>query len=285
LEVHIFFLLSSPVANLLTQSEGNSTLATYLKAAIHDTKAYRDAKGYRKIPIGYSDKYQKEAPFLVRDYLTCGKKASDSADFWAISLNDWPSECSQSDFDPESLINTAALANVPVFVSQLSKSCSSSLFFALFGTMADNAWSGAVYNGWLLGAHDDEGMVNYGSTMKHTLEIGVYSTPPLEPKTSINIGKPTPVSDAWSIISQKWSRAAHYTGVKAKEFEPRATTPPCPTSSAPWNIAGDVKLPTLIEDTKPVATAKPTRNGVGLLMVDQGRFYSLLAGLIGFGFW
>lgn len=40
-------------ADLVILANG-STAAPYIKAAARDVKAYRDSKGYRAIPIGYS---------------------------------------------------------------------------------------------------------------------------------------------------------------------------------------------------------------------------------------
>ena len=42
------------VGNEVLTKPTDSTAAPYVRAAARDLKAYRDSKGYRKIPIGYS---------------------------------------------------------------------------------------------------------------------------------------------------------------------------------------------------------------------------------------
>lgn len=48
------------------QVEANqSDAAPFVKAAIRDVKAYRDSKGYRKIPVGYSAGKLKSRKFCI----------------------------------------------------------------------------------------------------------------------------------------------------------------------------------------------------------------------------
>lgn len=42
------------VGNEVLTSTGDSSAAPYVKAAARDMKAYRNSKGYRNIPVGYS---------------------------------------------------------------------------------------------------------------------------------------------------------------------------------------------------------------------------------------
>lgn len=263
-------------------------MATYLKAAIHDTKAYRDSKNYRKIPIGYSDHYEKQAPSLVRNYLTCGKKASDSADFYSYMIYE---ECKEDGFDLESFVNGISEATVPVFISQLSSQCTGNIFngmWSVYGNGTDNAWSGGIVNDWLYSSWRSQGMVIYGSTMTRVLDV--YT---MEPTTSVNFGKPTPVSNEWNSASSKWSRVAKITGVKVGGYEPKATMPPCPASSSPaWNLTGDVRLPTLVDRTEPISTGAKTeptpsnkkKNGGCSLGLDMGSLCLVVASAMGLTF-
>jgi hypothetical protein len=200
-------------------------------------------------------------------------------------------ECSEDGFNLTGLINEASDANVPVFISQLSRDCSKNMFdaiFGKFGTGTDNAWSGGIVSDWLFGSWDrNAGMVNYGSTL--TRELGVYT---MEPTTSVNVGKPTPVSDEWAALSSKWSRVADITGVKIGDPS-HVTTPICPPSSSPaWNITGDVKLPTLIDRAEPISTSgktEPTptnkkKNGGSSLGFDIRGLYLVFASLMGLNF-
>jgi hypothetical protein len=252
-------------------------LATYLKAAIHDTKAYRDSKNYRNIPIGYSDYYEIKAPSLVRDYLTCGKHAADSADFYSYMYDD----CNKDGFDLKDFIYNIATATVPVFMSQLSPKCFKKMFNVMwgeFGNGTDNAWSGGIINNWLYYRWNSDGIVNYGSTM--TLELGVST---IEPTMSFNIGKPTPISNEWASASSRWGRVANITGVKIGGYTPTAITPPCPAATSPaWNLTGDVKLPTLFdrseptptnEKSQPLPTEKKKNRGSSLVLDIRGLYF------------
>ena len=53
LQVRVMGLFSSH-SQLTVHVAQDSPAAPYVKAAARDLKAYRDSKGYRKIPIGYS---------------------------------------------------------------------------------------------------------------------------------------------------------------------------------------------------------------------------------------
>lgn len=48
-------------------------------------KAYRDARGYRKIPVGYSAADIKELRPMLQNYLMCGGNASESVDFFGLN--------------------------------------------------------------------------------------------------------------------------------------------------------------------------------------------------------
>jgi hypothetical protein len=45
-------------------------------------KAYRDSKGYRKIPVGYSAADIAELRPMLQNYLTCGNNTEDTVDFF-----------------------------------------------------------------------------------------------------------------------------------------------------------------------------------------------------------
>lgn len=66
-----------------------------IKAAARDLKAYRDSKGYRTIPVGYSAADIAELRPMLQDYLTCGGNASDSVDFFSLNSYEWCGEVRQ----------------------------------------------------------------------------------------------------------------------------------------------------------------------------------------------
>jgi len=220
----------------------------------------------------------------VRDYLTCGKQASDSAEFYSYVMYD---VCSKDGFDLKDFIYNVATAKIPVFISQLSPICSRRVFNVIwgeFGNGTDNAWSGGIVNDWLYNTWEKAGLVNYGSIM--TRELGMST---VEPTTSINVGKPTPISDEWASASSDWGRVTNITGVDIGEYAPTAIAPPCPASSSPaWNLTGDVKLPTLIDRSEPTSSGEnvqplPTdkkKNGGNSLKLDIWGLYFVFGILI-----
>lgn len=81
-------------------------------------KAYRNSKGYRNIPVGYSAADIAELRPMLQDFLTCGGNASDSVDFFALNSYEW---CGDVDFQTSGYANLeAGAANfpVPIFFSE-----------------------------------------------------------------------------------------------------------------------------------------------------------------------
>lgn len=81
-------------------------------------KAYRNSKGYRNIPVGYSAADIAELRPMLQDFLTCGGNASDSIDFFALNSYEW---CGDVDYQTSGYANLeAGAANfpVPIFFSE-----------------------------------------------------------------------------------------------------------------------------------------------------------------------
>lgn len=64
-------------------------LSFSIKAAARDLKAYRDSKGYRTIPVGYSAADIAELRPMLQDYLTCGGNSSNNVDFFSLNSYEW----------------------------------------------------------------------------------------------------------------------------------------------------------------------------------------------------
>lgn len=121
-----------------------SLAATFIKAAARDMKAYRDSKGYRTIPVGYSAADIAELRPMLQDFLTCGGNASDSVDFFALNSYEW---CGDVDFDTSGYANLqAGAANfpVPIFFSETGCNTVRPRTFedqaAIFGEKMINDW-------------------------------------------------------------------------------------------------------------------------------------------------
>lgn len=70
------------VGNEIIAINNQSLAAPYIKAATRDLIAYREARGYRKAPIGYSAADIAELRPMLQDYLTCGGNASENIEFF-----------------------------------------------------------------------------------------------------------------------------------------------------------------------------------------------------------
>lgn len=107
-------------------------------------KAYRNSKGYRDIPIGYSAADIAELRPMLQDFLTCGSNASDSVDFFALNSYEW---CGDVDFQTSGYANLeAGAANfpVPIFFSETGCNTVRPRTFedqaAIFGEEMINDW-------------------------------------------------------------------------------------------------------------------------------------------------
>jgi hypothetical protein len=105
------FFVGNEVVNDMTVSD----VAPYVKAAALDLKSYRDSKGYRQIPVGYSGADVTALSPYLQNYLACG---SDSIDFFGQNQYSW---CDPSSFTTSGYNIVYANAYgypVPIFFSE-----------------------------------------------------------------------------------------------------------------------------------------------------------------------
>jgi hypothetical protein len=76
----------------------------YVKAATADMKAYRDARGYRKIPIGYSHADVAGLRPVLQNYLACGNP-DQAIDFFGLNAYEWCGNNNYMQSGYESLYN------------------------------------------------------------------------------------------------------------------------------------------------------------------------------------
>lgn len=75
------------VGNEMLTTGASSVAAPFIKAAARDMKAYRDSKGYRQIPIGYSAADITTLRPNLQNYLACGSNSSESLDFYSLNVS------------------------------------------------------------------------------------------------------------------------------------------------------------------------------------------------------
>lgn len=107
-------------------------------------KAYRNSKGYRNIPVGYSAADIAELRPMLQDFLTCGGNTSDSVDFFALNSYEW---CGDVDYNTSGYANLevgAANFPVPIFFSETGCNTVRPRTFedqaAIFGEEMINDW-------------------------------------------------------------------------------------------------------------------------------------------------
>ncbi len=139
--------------------------APYVLAAATDIKAYRDAKGYRKIPVGYSATDTAVLRPMLQDYLVCNQNASERIDFYSLNSYEWCGQSSYMQSGYSILQGYAQGYPVPIFFSEDGCNTVPPRTFddqaAIFGPQMANSWSGAIIYEWIQETNN-YGLVNYG---------------------------------------------------------------------------------------------------------------------------
>ncbi|RFU79430.1 glycolipid anchored surface gas1 [Trichoderma arundinaceum] len=232
------------IGNENIATKDDSPTAPYLKAAARDMKAYRDAQGYRNIPIGYSAADILQLRPMLQDYLTCGGNSSEIVDFFSLNSYSWcdPSTYTTSTYDQ--LEKYAKDFPVPIFLSETGCIVPGPRQFddqdAIFGPEMVNDWSGAIIYEWIQ-EENSYGLITYAPS-------GQDAGPNVE-GGFLRKGTPTPKLPDFTALKSKWATNTP-TGVKKSDYDPSdVSTRACPTSTAGgwWEVDGEVKLPTLGE--------------------------------------
>lgn len=230
------------VGNEVMNVGPDSVAAPYVKAAARDMKAYRDKKGYRKIPIGYSATDSATLRPNLQNYMACSEDPANNLDFFSLNAYEW---CGQSSYEVSgysSLQANASKYNIPIFFSETGCQTVKPRTFgdqaAIFGPEMAGTWSGAIIYEWIEETND-YGLVSYGPPAAATAtEAGVVAG-------FTRTGTPTPVSPDFENLKSAWA-AVSPSGVQASAYSPSLSPPACPSStSGLWEINGAVALPTV----------------------------------------
>ncbi|KAH8159313.1 hypothetical protein CIB48_g8933 [Xylaria polymorpha] len=236
-------LLGLFVGNEIIAINNQSLAAPFIKSASRDIKAYRNAKGYRKIPVGYSATDIAELRPYLQDYLTCGGNASENIDFYGINSYQW---CDPSTYMTSGYANLQEEAidfPVPIFFSETGCNVPGPRLFedqaSVFGPEMSKYWSGSIIYEWIEETNH-YGLISYGPKVDPTA-------------TGKNVidgftraGTPTPVSPDFDNLSKQWATLTPK-GVAKSDYDPKTvSTRACPTSTLDgWLVDGNVAVPTL----------------------------------------
>ncbi|KAI0025096.1 glycoside hydrolase family 72 protein [Xylariomycetidae sp. FL0641] len=251
------------VGNEIIAINNQSLAAPFIKAACRDLKSYRDSKGYRQIPIGYSAADIAELRPMLQDYLTCGGNASENIDFFGLNSYQW---CDPSTYKTSGYANLQDEAKdfpVPIFFSETGCNVPGPRLFedqaAIFGDDMVGTWSGSIIYEWIQ-EENNYGLISYGPQVEATATakdvVGGFT----------RSGTPTPVSPDWDNLSKQWATLSPTGVASAKYKADSVSTRECPISTADgWLVNGNVAVPTLgatlgssSYSSVPSATADPT---------------------------
>lgn len=104
---------------------------------------------------------------MLQNYLACGKKEAESADFFSLNVYEW---CGESGYDQSGyamLQKNASDYNIPLFVSETGCRVPKPRLFddqaAILGDKMSDTWSGTIVYEWIA-EENDYGLISYGIT-------------------------------------------------------------------------------------------------------------------------
>jgi len=145
-------------ANEVINDDKTTNCAPYVKAVTRDIKSYMNARGLRKVPVGYSAADVESNRYEMADYMNCGDDAARS-DFFAF--NDYsycdPSSYTISGWDQK----VAKFSNysIPIFLSEYGCNKNTRKFTEVQSLYSTNMTG--VYSGGLVYEYSQEDS-NYG---------------------------------------------------------------------------------------------------------------------------
>ncbi|CAI4217280.1 unnamed protein product [Parascedosporium putredinis] len=169
-------LLGFYVGNEIIAMMDQSHSAPFIKAAARDMKAYRDSKGYRKVPVGYTATDIAELRPMLQDYLTCGGNQSEIIDFFGLNAYEWCTPNTYNASGYPALQEMAEQFPVPIFFSETG--CITGPeprawedMDAIFSEPMIDDWSGAIVYEWIY-EQNEYGIVSYGPRVDQTIVTG-----------------------------------------------------------------------------------------------------------------
>ena len=230
-------------------NSSTSGAAAYVKASIADLKAYRDAMGYREIPIGYTANDSEDVRTYQQEYFDCGN-ASVAADYFAYNRYSWCGDSSMIKSGYDKLYVAMDGYDLPTFFSETGCTDSSDTppnrtftdQTAILGRDMNDRFSGAIVYEW----HEEDsnfGLVSYDNS-------AWTGTPSLYPDY-------TALSEQWATLTP--------TGVRKSAYTATGTRKDCPAfSSSTWSISANQALPTVgLKGVNTATAAKGTATGTG----------------------
>ncbi|KAH0293145.1 beta-glucanosyltransferase [Aureobasidium namibiae CBS 147.97] len=217
--------------NEVINDVNTTNCAPYIKAVTRDLKQYRNNRGYRAIPIGYSAADVSENRYETAQYMNCGTDDQRS-DFFAFNDYSWcdPSSYTISGWDQK--VATYGNYSLPLFLSEYGCNKAARKFEEVSALY--NSEMTGVYSGGLVYEYSEEGS-DYGLV-------------------TISGSTVTP-NDDFTYLQAAFSNNTAPTGDGGYHSDGTAST--CPSSSDTWNT-GDFSgeaLPAIPSDATKYMTS------------------------------
>ncbi|KAE8159456.1 Glucanosyltransferase-domain-containing protein [Aspergillus tamarii] len=245
------------VGNEVINTKEGSVAAPYVLAAAHDIKSYRNEKGYRNIPVGYSAADIAELRPMLQNYLACRPDSADRLDFFSLNAYEWCGSSSYETSGYKRLQSQASDYPIPIFFSETGCNVARPRTFedqaAIFGPEMSNTWSGSIIYEWIQEAND-YGLIKYGPPS------GASPAKMLVQDGFTRQGEPIPVDPDFHNLKAQWARLRP-TGVALSDYTKSTSTirpASCPTSTpGGWAVDSHQPLPTLQRATSDMADVGP----------------------------
>jgi len=241
------------IGNEILTTPAGSPAAPYAKAAAHDLKSYRNSKGYRNIPVGYSAADIASLRPMLQNYLACGSDTESTIDFFSLNAYEW---CGHNTYEASgyaALNANASTYNIPIFFSETGCNTIQPRTWedqaAIFGPEMASYWSGSIAYEWIEEANN-YGLVTYGPKVDP-------ASPNAPPDGFPRTGTPQPIQPDFNNLKGQWAAASPST-IALAAYNPTNSAPACPASTpGAWEVDPAAPLPTLL------GTTKSTTGGTG----------------------
>ena len=144
----LVFTIANEVINDDNESVG---AGPYIKAAVRDIKAFRSARGYRKIPVSYGATDIPSIQSLIADYLACGDEA-DTVEIFGLNAFGWCGNSSYAVSGYDTLYTQLQHLNIPAVFTEVGCNTITPRTFeevaVILGSVFPIAFSGTIVYEW-----------------------------------------------------------------------------------------------------------------------------------------
>lgn len=214
--------------------------APFVKAAARDVKAFRNARGYRPIPISYSSNDSGDDRVTAGEYLACGDE-DDTIELYGLITYAWCGNSSYYESGYDDLYEQFQAYNLPIVFSETgcrpNKTDRDFTEVAtMLGPVFQAIFSGSIVYEWAM-EDSGYGIVEY-SNDDHTGFPSTY--------------------DEYNSLATVFSEA-DLPGTSMASYTPSNSAPDCPTSLlSKWTVDPDEPLPTIAGLDLDTVTARTT---------------------------